>query len=136
MSRWAEAVVLTGPWYSYDSHAWNEMVLATHFAFHGERLRMSCMNFWGSPLRSSGYFYATHTQTIAALPHLPSWLWANFLEEHTSAGLVRLFLGPILTREKGAITVSAFPYWDVQRRTVDVRVGMLYRHQVRKFKGE
>lgn len=136
ISRWADAVVLAGPWYSYEQHAWNEMVLASHFTLHGERLRVSCTNYWGWPVRSSGRFYDLHTQTITGFPSLPRWLGASFLEKHTSKGLERLFLGPVLTGKKGALSVSASPYWDVQRRTVDIRMGMSYRHVVGKMKGK
>ena len=139
--RWGDVTVLAGTWNSYEHHAWNEMVFAAHFAFHGERFRVACQNYWGSPLRSSGYFYETHTQTITGLPSLPTWLGMSFVEEQTSHGLVRLFLGPMLTRpvlkrKKGGITVSAFPYWDVQRASFDVRLKATFRHEVRKLNAE
>ena len=63
-------------------------------------------------------------------------LSATSSREHTSSGLVRLFFGAILTKEKGVITFNAFPYWDVQRQAVAVRRGVFYRHEVRRFHGE
>ena len=128
LARWADAVVLAGPWYSYENHAWDEMVLATNFTFHGERLRVACTNYWGAPLRNSGEFVDSHTQTMTGLPHLPTWLGASILEKRSSDGLDRLFLGPALAMGRGAISVSAYPYWDVQRRTFDMRIGMSYSH--------
>lgn len=126
LSRRVEVTVLAGPWYSYEDHAWNEMVLATHLTLHGRRLRFSATNYWGGPLSKTGYFFASHTQTLTGLPHLPNWLGICFLEKHGSDGLERLFLGPEFSRRHGAITVSAYPYWDVTRRTLDVRVGVSY----------
>jgi hypothetical protein len=127
LSGWADASVLAGPWFSYENHAWNEMVLDTNFTFHKERFRVACTNHWGLPLKNSGEFLDSHTQTMTGLTGLPTWLGLSFLEKHSSsAGLERLFLGPVLTKRKGAITVSAYSYWDVQRRTLEMRLGMSY----------
>lgn len=127
-----DAVVLAGPWYSYDHHAWNEAVLATHFIFHAKRFRIASEIFWGIPLRASGYFYEAHSQTLEGGLRFPNWLGAAFVEEGTSHGLERFFLGPLLTRPKGQFKFSAFPSWDLQRRRIDLRATLNYRHAGRK----
>jgi hypothetical protein len=127
LSRWADASVLAGPWFSYGDHAWNEMVLDTNFTFHKERFRVACTNHWGLPLRNSGGFFDSHIQTMTGLTGLPTWLGFSLLEKYSgSAGLERLFFGPVLMKREGAINVSAYPYWDVQRRTLDLRLGLSY----------
>jgi len=127
VSRWADLAVLAGPWFSYEDHAWNEMVVDTNFTFHKGRFKLVSTNRWGSPLRSSGHLLDSHMQTMTGLTGLPSWLGLNFLERHSnSVGLQRLFVGPILTKTKGAIAVNAYPYWDFTRQTLDMRIGMSY----------
>ena len=133
LSRAVDLTVLAGPWYSYENHAWNELAVGTHLGIHGRRFDMSCTNYWGSALRRSGYFFDVHSQTLIGLPHLPAWLGASLEEENVSGdGLTRLFPGVLLRKARGGMTLSATPYWDVQRRTIDVKVEATFSYAVRE----
>lgn len=85
-----DAVVLGGPWYAYDHHAWNEAVLATHFIFPAKRFRIASENFWGIPMRASGYFYEAHSQMLeGGLRFRTGWapLWLRRHQPRTRAVL-------------------------------------------------
>ena len=87
---------------------------------------MVSTNYWGSPLKRTGEFFASHNQTIVGFLGLPSWLGVSTTEKYTSQGLKRLFLGPLLTKTKSAFTVSAAPYCDAQSGRLDLQLKVSY----------
>jgi hypothetical protein len=131
VSRRLDLTALAGPWYSYENHAWDEVVLGARLNLHGERFRLASSNYWGVALRRSGYFFALHNQTLTGLPHLPDWLGLSLVEKYGSDGLERLFVGPSFAVSRGSVTLSAFPYWDIQHRRLDMQVSVSFSHSAR-----
>jgi hypothetical protein len=130
-SRRLDVTVLAGPWYSYENHAWDEVALGAKLTLHGERFRLACANYWGVPLKRSGYFFALHTQTISGLPRVPTWAGLSVVEKYGSDGLERLFVGPAFSVSRGGLTFSAFPYWDIQHRRLDMQVEVSFSRAFR-----
>ncbi len=131
VNRRLSLTLLAGPWYSYENHAWNELVVDTNLTWQGERFRARIVNHWGAGVGSGGYSFDAHTQTFSGIQHLPSWLGLSLQEERTRSGLVRMFAGPYLSRQKGRITLTAYPYRDITRHRMDMRLGLSYSHNLR-----
>jgi hypothetical protein len=130
-SRSWSATVLAGPLFSYSRHRFDEVVVNTSVEFHGERIRAGFNTYWGIPIKRTGFYFSSHSQTITGVARLPAWLGFSFLEKHESAGLERLWAGPQFTRSKGHVSLSAYPYWDFTRHTADLRLSAAYTVAVR-----
>lgn len=131
LRNWLKAVVLAGPWWSYENHSWNELVLATHFTLQAKRMRLGLTNFWGAPAQLTGEYFDSHSQTVTGLPKSPNWLGVSFLEKHSTDGLERLFMGPTITKRCKSVSASVYPYWDFRSGTSDIRLGLSYSREKR-----
>jgi hypothetical protein len=123
--------ILAGPWYEYSNHAFDEAVVDTNIEFLGESIRFTAINEWGIPLRATGYFFDSHTQAIRGFAGLPRWIGVRAQEEYEPGGFDTVGVGPMFTKRKGNILISAAPYWDFMRKTADLRFTIAYSLRVR-----